>query len=80
MTVSRPLVGARQQVVAGGLAQHVEALGIGGAGIDEEQVLADGAREQLRVLGDEADARAQAVEVDRRCPARRCTESRPSRG
>src|SRR6185295_5306649 len=33
--------------------------------VDEQQVLADRAREELRVLGDEADLRAQLVEIER---------------
>ncbi len=62
-------VGARQQAVAGGLLQHLQALGVGGVGLHEQQVLADRAREELRVLGHEADLLAQLVEVDGPCPA-----------
>ena len=60
-----PLVGAREQGVARRLAQHVEALARRWRrGLHEEQVLADRAGEELRVLRDEADALAEAVEVD----------------
>ena len=69
MTVSRPRSRARQQAVAGRLAQHVEALGVGRRRVHEQQVLADRAGEELRVLRDEADPLAQLVEVDRRVPA-----------
>ena len=57
-------VGARQQAVARRLAQHVEALGVGRRRVHEQQVLADRAGEELRVLGDEADPLAQRVEID----------------
>ena len=57
-------VGPRQQALAGGALEHLQALGVGRAGLHEEQVLADRAREELRLLGDEADLLAQALEVD----------------
>ena len=64
MTVSSPRSRARQQAVARRLAQHVEALGVGRRRVHEQQVLANRAGEELRVLGDEADPLAQRVEVD----------------
>ena len=67
ITVSRPLLGRGPAGCAGGAAQHLQALGVGGVRPHEEQVLADGAREELRVLGDEADALAQLVEVHPSC-------------
>ena len=57
-------VGARQQAVTGRLAQHVQALVVGRRRIHEQQVLADRAGEELRVLRDEADAFAQRFEID----------------
>ncbi len=78
-----PAVGARQQAVAGRLLQHLEALRVGGVRVDEQQVLADRAREELRVLGDEADLRAQLVQVDLRarlCRCRGCARSAAGRG
>jgi hypothetical protein len=59
-----PVRGAREQAVAGGLAQDLEALRVRRRRVREQQVLADGAGEQLRILGDEPDLRAQRVEVD----------------
>src|ERR1035437_10209059 len=58
------LAGAPQQPLHGGLLQHFEALLVRGIGPHEAQVFADRAREQLRVLGDEADALTQAVDSD----------------
>ena len=40
----------REQVVAGGLPQHIETLGVCGGRVHEQQVLADGSGEQLRIL------------------------------
>ena len=53
-------ISASQKCLDGGLAQHVEALLVGGIGLHEEEVLAYRSREQLRILRDEADASAQA--------------------
>ena len=63
-TVSSPRSARASRLCADGLPQDVEALLVGRVGPHEEQVLADGAGEQLRVLGDEADALAEAVDVD----------------
>ena len=57
-------VRAREQVVARRFPQHVEALGVRGGGVHEQQVLANRSGKELRVLRDESDPRAQAVEVD----------------
>src|SRR6185369_10506398 len=57
-------VGARQQAVAGGLLEHLQALGVARSRIDEEEVLADRAGEELGVLGHEADLRPQLLEVE----------------
>ena len=64
MTVSRPLSARASRPSQAARSQHLEALRVGRVGAHEEQVLADRAGEQLRVLGDEPDALAQAVEVD----------------
>ena len=64
ISVSRPLLGARQERLAGRALEHVQALRVARVGADEQQVLADRAREQLRVLGHEADPLAQPLEVD----------------
>src|SRR5262245_49100069 len=58
-----PLVGARQQAVAGRLPEDLQAFGVRGVGPHEQQVLADRAREQLGVLRDEADPLPQRVHV-----------------
>ena len=58
-------VRARQQAVARRLRQRGQALRVGGLRPDEAQVLADRPGEQLRVLRDEPDPLAQAVEVHR---------------
>ena len=53
-------VGARASRLShAALLQHVEALGVGRRRVHEQQVLADRAGEQLRVLRDEADPLAQ---------------------
>src|SRR5579863_4300710 len=57
-------VGACKQTVDRGLLEDLHALGIGGAGVDEQQILADGAGEELSVLRDEADLLAEQVEID----------------
>ena len=57
-------IGAGEKAADRGLAKDVHAVFIGGARIDEEQVLADGTGEQLRILRDEADAFAQIVDGD----------------
>src|SRR2546425_12885053 len=54
----------REQIVAGRLPQHLEALGIGRRRVHEQQVLANRAREQLRVLRNEPDPLANALEID----------------
>ena len=54
------LVGALEKIVRRGAMEHVEALGVGGVGANEQQVLADRAGEELRVLRHEADALAEA--------------------
>src|ERR1035438_9655980 len=57
-------IGAPQQALHGGLLENLQALLVGGLGPHEAQVFADRAGEQLGVLGDEADALAQAVNGD----------------
>ena len=57
-------VGSLQEGFGGGLFQDLEALGVGGVGLDEAQVFGDGAGEELGVLGYEADALAEEFEVD----------------
>src|SRR3990170_2797090 len=59
------LVRSREQGVRGRLVEHVEALLVGRPRIHEEQIFPDRSGKELRVLCDEADALAQAVEVDR---------------
>ena len=44
--------------------QHVHTLLVGGIGLHEEKVLADGAGEKLGILRDEANASAEAVDID----------------
>jgi hypothetical protein len=44
--------------------QHVEALGVRGVWVHEQQVFANRPGEKLRILGHEADAGAQPVEID----------------
>src|SRR5881394_3522367 len=58
------LIGALEEIVGGGLAQHLDAFGIGRVGSDEQQVFADGAGEELRVLRHETNALAKLVELD----------------
>src|SRR3954470_10924626 len=58
------LVRARQQGVRRRLAQHLEAFFVRGMRIDELEILADGAREELRILGYKPNSLAQPVEVD----------------
>src|SRR6478736_10324397 len=60
-----PPVRAREQAVARGFLQRGQALGVCGLWPDEAQVLSDRPGKQLRVLRDEADALAHAVEVHR---------------
>jgi len=57
-------IGTGEQGLNGSLAEDVETLGIGGIGLDEEQVFADGAGEELGILGDETDSRTQCVDGD----------------
>ena len=64
MTVSSPLSARASRLSQAALCSTSRHSRVGGVGPHEEQVLADGAREELRVLGDEADALAQLVEVD----------------
>src|SRR5262245_40358144 len=61
-----PAVRALQQVLRCCLVQHSETLGVRGGGTNEQKVLTDGAREQLRILGDEPDPLAEAVEIHSR--------------
>src|SRR2546425_6449281 len=58
------LVCAREQTVARGLLQHCHALLIRSSRVHKKQVLADAAREQLRVLSDQTNALPQAIEID----------------
>src|SRR6476619_369314 len=58
-----PAIRPREQVVARRLLQDAEALRVRGRRVHEEQVLPDRSREELRILGDETDLRAQIVEV-----------------
>src|SRR5437870_2247871 len=54
-------IGTQKQALHGSLPQHVQALLIGRMRLDEEQVLADRSREQLRILGHESDPLAQML-------------------
>src|SRR5262245_21726832 len=60
----QPPLRARQQAVTGRLVQHLQTLVVGRPGVHKEQVLADSAGEQLRVLRDESDPLAQLVQID----------------
>src|SRR5688500_1607241 len=59
------LVRPRKQRVSRGLVQHIQALLVGRAWIDEEKVLSDRAGEELSILGNEPDTLAQGVEIHR---------------
>ena len=63
MTVSSA-IGSRQQAVAGGLPQDIKTLGVRRGGIHKQQILADRAGEELRVLCDESNPFPQGVEVN----------------
>src|SRR5205823_1762006 len=58
------LVRAGQQALAGRLVEHVQAFDVRRLWINEQQVLADRAREQLRVLRDEPNALTEHIEID----------------
>src|SRR5882762_2446863 len=60
----QPLVRSRKKTLARRLFQHGHALLVRGTGIHEEEILSDRAREELRVLSDQANALAQPVEID----------------
>ena len=72
------LVGALQQAMRGGLVEHIHTFFVGRGGIHKQQVLADGSREELGVLGDEPDLLAQGVEIYASARECRCKESRPT--
>ncbi len=56
-------VRARQQTMSGGLIQNLHAFRVCRPRIYEEQVLANRAREQLRILGHESDLFPQQIQI-----------------
>src|SRR5439155_24328937 len=56
-------IGTQKQALHGSLPQHVQALLVSRVRLDDEQVLADRSREQLRILGHESDPLAQMLDL-----------------